>query len=471
MKNHLFAITIAILSVGILSDVNAQCGSWVGQSFQSDAESAHSIYRQALKVDDMEIAFENWKKAYELAPAADGKRDYHFTDGVELYKKKFAGSTDEATKAEYSATIMRLYDEAIACYLNKSITLKTDTEEALNNRVGYLYGRKAYDMFYTLNTGYDQTTAALDNCIKYAGDNAEYIIFDPYARIIVWEFKEGRMPKEKAVELFKRLHQIGEYNIANNEGLSEGYQQAVASMDGIFTEIEGQIFDCDYFKEKLLPEYEENRDDPQVLKRVLVTLKTQGCLDTDPVIVKLDAEWKQYATIENARLLAEYEANNPAAAAKAAYDAGKFQEAISKYKQAIADETDDDKKATMMFAVASIEFRKLNLYSQAKSTALSAARLKPGWGRPYMLIGDMYGKTARSCGDGWNQRLAILAAMDKYSYAKSIDSSVADEANDRLSNYYGSLPEKSEGFMRGVSEGQSASVGCWIGETVKLRFK
>jgi len=462
--------TFVYLGVGV-STSTAQCENWIGKPTQSDAENAHTIYRQSLKSGEMDLAFENWQIAYKLAPAADGNRDYHYTDGIEIYKKKLASTADVNLKEDYSAIIMRLYDEAIACYKSKSIKVKVDTDEAYNDKIGYLYGRKAYDMFYIINTPYDQTIDALNNSIKYSGDKSEYIILDPYGRIIVWEYKEGRMPKEKAVELYQRLSQISEYNIANNEALSEGYQQAQASMDGIFAEIEKDIFDCQFFKEKLIPEYEENRDDPQVLKRVLATLKGQGCAENDSIIMMLDAEWKVYAKEENERLQAEFEANNPAAAAKAAYDDGKFGEAISKYRQAIEDEVDNDKKATMLFAIASIEFRKLSQYSQSRNTALSAARLKPNWGRPYMLIGDMYGKTARSCGDSWNQRLAILAAMDKYSYAKSIDGSVANEANSRLSNYYGSLPEKSEGFMRGVSEGQSASVGCWINESVKLRFK
>ena len=130
---------------------------------------------------------------------------------------------------------------------------------------------------------------------------------------------------------------------------------------GKFAEIEKQIFDCEYFKEKLIPEYEENKEDAQTLKRVLQTLKAQGCLDTDPVVLKLDEEWKKYASTENARLQAEFEANNPAAAARAAYEAGRYQEAIAKYKQAMNEETDNDKKATYMFGIASIEFRKLNL--------------------------------------------------------------------------------------------------------------
>lgn len=471
MNTRILSCIYGIAAVFAANLLNAQCETWIGKPTQSDAENAHSIYRQALKAGDFTTAYENWQIAFKIAPAADGKRDYHYTDGIALLKQKLTNVTDDKTKSEYHAEIMKLYDQAIGCYKSKAITTKNGTDDEINAKIGYLYGRKAYDMFYVINSSYDENMVALDNSIKYSGDNAEYIIMDPYANIIVWEFKQGQMPKQKAVELYKRLVQIGEYNIANNEKLSEGYQQALEAMDGKFAEIEKDIFDCEYFKEKLIPEYEENKDDAQVLKRVLATLKGQGCLDTDPVVLKLDEEWKKYATEENARLQKEFEANNPAAGARAAYEAGRYQEAISKYRQAIADESDNEKKATYLFGIASIEFRKLSLYSQARSTAYAAAKLNPNWGRPYMLIGDMYGHTARSCGDSWTQRLAILAAMDKYSYAKSIDGSVASEANDRLNKYYASLPESSEGFMRGVSEGQSASVGCWIGETVKVRFK
>ncbi len=470
MNIRIFSLLVTMVTVSGFT-LNAQCDNWIGKPTQTDAENAHSIYRQALKANDYTTAFENWQIAYKLAPAADGKRDYHYTDGVVLYKHLLTKTTDEKTKADYYAKIIQLYDQAIECYKAKAITTKNSTEEEAKWRIGYLYGRKAADMFYIINSPYDDVIVALDKCIEYSGDKTEYTIFDPYARIAVYEFKEGHLKKDKAVAIYKRMQEIAEYNISNNEKLSEGYQQAKANMEGTFSEIEKDIFDCDFFKEKLLPEYEEDRENPQTLKRVLAALKSQGCANDDPDIIKLDTEWKKYATTENARLQAEFEANNPAAGAKAAYDAGRFQEAITKYKQAIADAADNDTKATMMFAIASIEFRKLNLYSQARTTAYAAAKLKPGYGRPYMLIGDMYAKTARSCGDAFNQRLCILAAMDKYSQAKSIEGGLAGEANDKLSHFYGSVPDKAEAFMRGYTEGQTLSCGCWIGESVKLRLK
>ncbi len=181
--------------------------------------------------------------------------------------------------------------------------------------------------------------------------------------------------------------------------------------------------------------------------------------------------YESWAAQENAQRQAEFEANNPGVAAKKLYDAGDYQGAINKYKEAIANEPDASKQAGYQFSMASILFRKLKKYSEARSNAREAAKKRPGWGRPYMLIGDMYGQSARNCGDSWNQRLAILAAVEKYNYAKSIDPEVAQEAGERVSKYRASMPDQSEGFMRGVKAGQTAKVGCWIGETVKVRYK
>ena len=88
-----------------------------------------------------------------------------------------------------------------------------------------------------------------------------------------------------------------------------------------------------------------------------------------------------------------------------------------------------------------------------------------------MLIADLYATSASKCGDDWNQRLAVLAAIEMYQRAKSIDPGVAEDANKKIGRYMAARPDKQEGFMRGVSEGQKATVGCWIGESVTVKFK
>jgi hypothetical protein len=78
MNNRIYSLALIVFAVANMA--YGQCETWVGKPTQTDAENAHSIYRQALKAKDYTTAFENWQIAYKLAPAADGKRDYHYTD-------------------------------------------------------------------------------------------------------------------------------------------------------------------------------------------------------------------------------------------------------------------------------------------------------------------------------------------------------------------------------------------------------
>ena len=90
MRTKTLKSGILLLAFSFIAQISfAQCPSWMGLPRQSDAEDAHTIYRQAIKTNDWDIAFDNWKIAYEIAPAADGKRDYHFTDGAKIYVEKY----------------------------------------------------------------------------------------------------------------------------------------------------------------------------------------------------------------------------------------------------------------------------------------------------------------------------------------------------------------------------------------------
>lgn len=468
--------SLLIIVVGIVSTqvASAQCESWVGSDKENDAKGFHTIYRERLKQKDFPVAFENWKKAYDLAPAADGKRDYHYVDGAALYLEKFKVEQDAAKKEEYKQKALELWTQVQSCYESGAIKLGScqgKGEECYTKKRGYLAGRQAYDMYYFFNTPYSQTKKALDMALDMSGDDAEYIIFDPFSAIVVHEFQKGNMDAATARSYYDRLNKVADAGIARGGDYASYIQQAKDAMNGKFREIEHDIFDCEYFVNKFRPTFEENPDDVDFLKRTLVMLKQKDCPESHPFVMELDKKWKKYAAVENARLQAEYEANNPDAMAKKMANQGDYKGAVAKYQEAIDAETDPEKKAYLLIAKASIQYGKLKSYAAARSTAREAAKLKPNWGKPYILIGDMYGSSARSCGDNWNTRLAIIAAIDKYNYAKSIDPASADDANKRLSKYHAALPEQQEGFMRGVKKGDSAKVGCWIGETVKVRFK
>ena len=68
------------------------------------------------------------------------------------------------------------------------------------------------------------------------------------------------------------------------------------------------------------------------------------------------------------------------------------------------------------------------------------------------------------------QKAIYWLAVDYLNKAKSIDPSVADKANSKIASYKKYFPTKEDCFFKGIKEGQTVEVGCWIGESTKARF-
>jgi hypothetical protein len=452
-------------SIGLVFAQDA-CKTWNNLPNQDEVMGFHSIYRpyvkgkQAAELAGMEgpnfkIAFENWKKCYETAPGADGQRPTHYSDGRLFYKALAQNETDEAKKNEYNDMILKLYDEQIQCYQNEA----------------FLLGRKAFDMFYMPAYGYRPATLeAFKKALDVGGNDIEYIILEPMAQVMSYLYKNKQLSQQETQQLYEKLESAADHNIANNKRYGQYFESSKARMSIAFQEIEDEVFDCEYFKKKLVPDYQANPDDLEVIKYVFNKLRTQGCDTTQAIMIELRDKYAQIATELNAQIEVERRANNPGYDAVQLQKEKKYEEAVARYQEAIKVEEDPAIKAEYYYSIAYIQTWQFKEFGSARSNARKAADLKSDWGRPYILIGDMYAASVASCSeDGYTRGLVVLAAIDKYSYAKSIDSSVAEDANEKIGRISGSKPTKDDVFMRG-SQGKQEKVPCWIGETVTVRY-
>ena len=465
-------LILALLTMAGTLGLQAQCETWNDSPQKEDAENAHVVYRQFIKAKDFAGAMEQWQIAYDIAPAADGRRDSHYKDGISIYRDMLNNETDAAKQEEYKAKIMDLYAKGAECIANGAITYKgCSTDECRQQKLGNWKGRQAVDMYYYLRVPRAESIEVFRESLELAGMASEYTVLKPCADIVVYLYLQDKIDAESARSIVGRLTEIADYNIENNATYKQYYEYEKALMQTEIEKIEKMIYDCEYFVNKLKPLYEENPTDPDNLKYIVATLKQQGCEPGQPFLDKVEGEYVAIAAEYNAKMQAEFEANNPAFVAKKCYDEGDWNCAIEKYQEAIEAEEDTEQKASYYFSIASIQFRKLDQYSKARESARKASELRPGWGRPYMLIGDMYAKSSRNCGNGaYEHGLAVLAAIDKWSYAKAKDESVAAEANRNIARYSQYMPPQDDAFMMGKQEGQKEKVGCWIGETVSLRF-
>ncbi|MEZ4906741.1 MAG: hypothetical protein R2771_03645 [Saprospiraceae bacterium] len=73
-------------------------------------------------------------------------------------------------------------------------------------------------------------------------------------------------------------------------------------MDYDLADAEQDVFDCEFFKNKFKPIFEKNKDNGEVVKYMLVTLKKQNCDPNDEFLLEVDNAWKTFAEEYNAAL-------------------------------------------------------------------------------------------------------------------------------------------------------------------------
>ncbi|SEJ14311.1 hypothetical protein SAMN05192553_102602 [Cyclobacterium xiamenense] len=235
-----------------------------------------------------------------------------------------------------------------------------------------------------------------------------------------------------------------------------------------FYDVKLRSFDCEYYTQELEELYTTNIDDFETVAYILEQLKSLGCLETDPTLKMIQA---QYDLLQ-AAIKPEAE-RDPLSNSEVdqAIQEGNYHEAIRLLNVAMDGETDGFKKGMYSFQIASIQYKELGLFEQARNNARRAAELASDFGKTYLLLGDIYLKMSRNCGESWQESLAVLAAIEKYEHARNIDTSVVIEANRRILNLMGSLPLREDGFRRSVNPGDKVFVRCGIDETITIRFQ
>ena len=209
---------------------------------------------------------------------------------------------------------------------------------------------------------------------------------------------------------------------------------------------------------------------PERAREIYNLLKENGCPTdgTDSFMTELRLEYENWAAQQNTKKAVAFDSIEPTQNYKSISE---FEDRITINWDNASNEKDPRKKAELYLENASLFFRGLKNHERGKEQALKALEIDSKLGKALMILGDMYASTARSCGDDWNQRLAILAAYDKYEEAKTIDPSSESEASSKMNKYRSSFPLKDTGFMRGVKAGDEQRVGCWIDEVVKVRYR
>ncbi len=251
-------------------------------------------------------------------------------------------------------------------------------------------------------------------------------------------------------EYHKRLSLLSKDTARNNKFVST-YKKVINNIELTFT----PYAPCNVL-EQVYTAKMENPLEMNAYKKMLQTLNKSNCLD-NPVYVQLLG------------IVHEAEPSAQTAYYMGIFSLGqeKIDTAILFFEEAIALYEVNEQKANAYYRIALAKFLQQK-YSESRTAALEAIKLKSDLGIAYMLIGDLYAASGSRCTGEADLPLAYMwAAADKYSKAVSVDPSLKEQIAQKRSKL--SFPSNDDKFKRGLNAGDSFKVGCWIQENTTVR--
>lgn len=408
-----------------------------------------SMYSEFLKQKNYNDAYNSWTVLFSDYPTCSSNI---YQGGVTIVKDKINNAKDPKVRELWIDTLMMVYDQRIKYFASSS---KKYGE-------GYILGRKGVDLLSLRKQPVEECYKILTRAIDLEGEETETPVFLSAMQSIIGMYEAGSIDATIVVDKYLTYNDLvakqrSKAQANNKTSDVSTCDQVIAGLDQLFSN--STAAKCETLDQAFSGRFKANPEDLDLLKKIVNILDKKGCQSlqlyedaTTKLVAKEPGEMAYY----NLGRLQEGK--------------GKKDEAITSYEKAVQYSTNDTMKAIYYYSAA-VLLHKQNKFSQARTYAYKSAELKPGFGNPYILIAVMYASSASSIGESAFEHSQVYwLVIDKLQKAKSVDPSIANEANKLINSYAGSCPNKEEAFMHSVTAGQTVRIGGWIGESTTSRF-
>ncbi|WP_194768835.1 hypothetical protein [Tamlana sp. I1] len=436
---------------------------------QQDEECINklSIFHEYVKAKNYDAAYEPWMAVRNKCPKFNNAI---YIDGEKILNHKIDNSAG-AEKVAFINDLRKLWDERALHFASK--TPKGE------------YAAKSCQLMYDNRADLKKTDEELYKCFDDAYHLDKATFTNPkslytYFSLMVDLYDAGKKP---AADLFNKYDDIAEKVEGEIQNYSEDlnkliekeeagtaltkkeekykkyYESYLKAYDQIASGIDQKLGDranCENLIPLYSKDFEANKTNAVWLQRAAGKMSEKECTD-DPLFFKLVNAYHDLSPSANSAyylgILKDKE--------------GKSNEAIKFYEQAISLETDNFKKSKLYYRIAS-KLKAKRSYSKARDYYRMALKLNPSSGKPHIAIAAMYAASANDCGkDNFDKRAVYWLAAEEAKKAARVDPTMSSAASKSATSYLHKAPQKSEVFSSGRS-GQTITIGCWIGSSVKV---
>jgi len=417
-----------------------------------------SMFQEYAKQQNYADAYNSWTVLFKDYPKSTQNI---YSNGVSIVKFKMSKAKDRKEQELWIDTLMMVYDQRIKYF---AATSKHYGE-------AYLLGRKGVDLLKYRKNPIEEPYNILTKAVDMGGKSTELAVIQTMMQSVIGMFDADKVDASVVVDRYLQINDIldvqkTEYSKIIESPANEKAGKDAESKLATVKQVQGavdQMFsgskaaECTALNKAFEPRFTANPNDVEMAEKIVKIFDQKGCSDL-PLYEKATAKLIESKPSE----LACYNF------AKMLQKKGKDDEALTYFEKAISFAAQDTMKAIYNYNIAKI-YKDKNQFSNARTYARKAIEQKSNYGLPYILIAIMYGSNPVG-EDAFDRSKTYWVVIDKLQKAKSVDPSVASEAQTLINRYSGSCPKKEEAFMHSITPGSTVTVGGWIGETTTARF-
>lgn len=395
-----------------------------------------SIYREFVKQKNFKDAKESWEWCFSNCPLVS---ENLYIDGVSIMKTAINGEKkNKERRRRLVDSLFKVYDQRVQYFPAKE---------------GNILGRKAGDMILLIPDSVEMIYNVLKKSVELSENKSDAYILMSYMQYATKMVEKKIVGKEVVMDVFDKVNDYAEWNI-KNKPTDTTFKAAKTGIEQYFE----PYATCPDLIAIFSKKFDANPNDTILLAKITKILDKKKCTDDELFFKATENLHKLSPTAKSAYLMG-----------KLCLSKNQFAKAAEYLNEAAKLFTDNEEKADCYLVLAQA-YLETNQFSAARSAAYKVIEFRPSSGYAYMLIGEMYARSAKSCGDNeLTTKVAYWAAVDKFAKARSVDPSLEKQANEKISFYSRYFPNDETIFFYGLQKGSAYTVGCWIGETTTVR--
>ncbi|TLX72423.1 hypothetical protein E9993_17980 [Labilibacter sediminis] len=447
MKRSFFIISLIML-VAIVN-ATGMPGAISNESDSIECLKNYSIYSLNLKKKMYAYTVEPWNYMFSKCPDINVGI---YSDGIKLYSHFYKKADNQARKAEVVDTIMMIYDQRIKYFGNHP-----------KYPEGWVLGRKALDIVKykrgdakAMKEAYDTFLSSFNKL----GDKSEDVVLFNWLKTSLSLYKHGDHSDQQFLNDFLTISTVLETKlITANPKVKDRILKVRNGCEELL--VKSGTGNCKSIEPLLSDQFNSDSDNTENVKRIALLLEKLNCTKSALYSEVVEKNYELNPSHSSAYQLAQMFLKKK-----------EFNKAEKYYLHAIESCLGDVVKSNYYYELAVLEYAQNKNYLKARKLAREAIALKGDWGKPYLLIGNLYAAESKAYGDDdFDHSTVYWIALDNFSKAKRVDPQCTEEANKQISLYSQYIPDQETGFFHGLKEGDSYTIGSWINEQTKVRFR